>query len=86
MRALGSRLAEGPEREAPRTWSSLSASPKSAARRSTASPSSRALVPPAGLDGQAPKDADVHHAEIVLRAFGLSHEDAAAVPRRPLPT
>jgi hypothetical protein len=37
-----------PEREAPRIWSSLSASPKSAARRSTASPSSRALLPPAG--------------------------------------
>lgn len=38
------------------------------------------------LDGRAPKDADVHHAEIVLRAFGLSHEDAAEVARRPLPT
>lgn len=38
------------------------------------------------LDGQAPKDADVHHAEIVLRALGLSHEEAAEVARRPLPT
>ena len=38
------------------------------------------------LDGQAPKDADVHHAEGILRLFGLSPADAAEVARRPLPT
>lgn len=37
------------------------------------------------LDGLAPKDADVRHAESVLRMFGLSREDAAEVARRPLP-
>ena len=37
------------------------------------------------LDGHAPKDADVHHAEGILRMLGLSAEDAAAVARRPLP-
>jgi AcrR family transcriptional regulator len=38
------------------------------------------------LDGRAPKDADVHHAEGVLRSFGLPPADAAEVARRPLPT
>jgi AcrR family transcriptional regulator len=38
------------------------------------------------LDGLAPKDADVRHAESVLRMLGLSLEDAAEVSRRPLPT
>jgi AcrR family transcriptional regulator len=37
------------------------------------------------LDGRAPKDADRHHAEGVLRMFGLSAEDAAEVARRPMP-
>jgi len=38
------------------------------------------------LDGIAPKDADVHHAECVLRMLGLPREDAAEVARRPLPS
>jgi AcrR family transcriptional regulator len=38
------------------------------------------------LDGQAPKHADVHHAEGVLRLLGLAADDAAEVARRPLPT
>jgi AcrR family transcriptional regulator len=37
------------------------------------------------LDGQAPKDADRHHAEGVLRMLGLTAADAAEVARRPLP-
>jgi AcrR family transcriptional regulator len=37
------------------------------------------------LDGRAPKDADIHHAEGVLRAFGLSAAEAAEVARRPIP-
>jgi AcrR family transcriptional regulator len=37
------------------------------------------------LDGQAPKDADVFHAEGVLRLLGLPAGDAAEVARRPLP-
>jgi AcrR family transcriptional regulator len=37
------------------------------------------------LDGRAPKDADIHHANGVLRLFGLSPEDAAEVAHRPLP-
>jgi AcrR family transcriptional regulator len=37
------------------------------------------------LDGRAPKDADVDHAEGVLRLFGLPPEEAAEVARRPLP-
>jgi AcrR family transcriptional regulator len=37
------------------------------------------------LDGHAPRDADVHHAEGILRLFGLAPEDAAEVARRPLP-
>ena len=37
------------------------------------------------LDGRAPKDADRHHAEGVLRLFGLSAADAADVARRPMP-
>jgi AcrR family transcriptional regulator len=37
------------------------------------------------LDGIAPPDADVHHAESVLRMLGLSREDAAEVSQRPLP-
>jgi AcrR family transcriptional regulator len=38
------------------------------------------------LDGQAPRDADRHHAEGVLRMLGLTAEDAAEVARRRLPT
>jgi AcrR family transcriptional regulator len=37
------------------------------------------------LDGQAPKAADRHHAEGVLRMLGLTAADAAEVVRRPLP-
>jgi AcrR family transcriptional regulator len=37
------------------------------------------------LDGHLPKDADVHHAEGVLRMLGLAPDDAAEVARRPLP-
>jgi AcrR family transcriptional regulator len=37
------------------------------------------------LDGDAPKNADRHHAEGVLRLFGLDPEDAAEVARRPMP-
>jgi hypothetical protein len=37
------------------------------------------------LDGQAPRNADRHHAEGVLRLFGLDPEDAAEVARRPMP-
>jgi AcrR family transcriptional regulator len=36
------------------------------------------------LDGEAPKGADRHHAEGVLRLFGLDRDDAAEVARRPL--
>lgn len=36
------------------------------------------------LDGRAPKNADRHHAEGVLRMFGLSARDAAEVARRPV--
>ena len=36
------------------------------------------------LDGRAPRDADIHHAEGVLRLFGLAPEAAAEVARRPL--
>ncbi len=38
------------------------------------------------LDGRAPRDADIHHAEGVLRLLGLPPEDAAEVARRPLPS
>lgn len=37
------------------------------------------------LDGDAPKDADIYHAEGVLRMLGLSATEAEAVARRPLP-
>ena len=37
------------------------------------------------LDETAPRDADRHHAEGVLRMLGLTAEDAAEVARRPLP-
>jgi len=37
------------------------------------------------LDGQAPRDADRHHAEGVLRMLGVTAEDAREVARRPLP-
>ena len=37
------------------------------------------------LEGHAPKDADRHHAEGVLRMFGLAPDDAAEVAQRPLP-
>ncbi|HEX6715272.1 MAG TPA: TetR/AcrR family transcriptional regulator [Thermoleophilaceae bacterium] len=39
----------------------------------------------ATLDGQVPADADIHHAEGVLRLLGLTVTDAAEVARRPLP-
>jgi AcrR family transcriptional regulator len=38
------------------------------------------------LDGRAPKDADIYHAEGILRLFGLTAVDAAEVAHRPLPT
>jgi AcrR family transcriptional regulator len=38
------------------------------------------------LDGQASRDADRHHAEGILRLFGLSATDAATVAARPFPT
>jgi AcrR family transcriptional regulator len=37
------------------------------------------------LDGQAPKHADRHHAEGVLRLLGLPPQDAAEVAHRPMP-
>jgi AcrR family transcriptional regulator len=37
------------------------------------------------LDGQAPKDADIDHAEGMLRLLGLPADQAAEVARRPLP-
>ena len=37
------------------------------------------------LDGQAQKDADIHHAEGVLRLVGLPVDEAAEVARRPQP-
>jgi AcrR family transcriptional regulator len=37
------------------------------------------------LDGHAPKDADVHHAEGVLRLLGVPADEAAEIARRPLP-
>jgi AcrR family transcriptional regulator len=37
------------------------------------------------LDGQAPKEVERHHAEGVMRLFGLSVEDAAEVAARPMP-
>jgi AcrR family transcriptional regulator len=37
------------------------------------------------LEGQAPADADIHHAEGVLRMLGLGPDDAAHIARLPLP-
>jgi hypothetical protein len=37
------------------------------------------------LDGQAPRDADAHHAEGVLRMLGIPPDEAAEIARRPLP-
>ncbi|MBF6620201.1 MAG: TetR/AcrR family transcriptional regulator [Patulibacter sp.] len=37
------------------------------------------------LDGVAPKDVDVHHAEGILRLLGLDRDAAREVARRPLP-
>ena len=37
------------------------------------------------LDGHAPRDTDIHHAEGILRLLGLTATDAAEVARRPLP-
>jgi AcrR family transcriptional regulator len=37
------------------------------------------------LEGQAPEDADILHAEGVLRLLGLTSAEAAEVARRPLP-
>jgi AcrR family transcriptional regulator len=37
------------------------------------------------LEGQAPDQADIHHAAGVLRMFGLAPDEAAEVARRPLP-
>jgi AcrR family transcriptional regulator len=36
------------------------------------------------LDGTAPKNADIHHAEGILRLLGLTPDEAAEVARRPL--
>lgn len=38
------------------------------------------------VDGDAPPDADIYHAEGVLRSLGLTADDAARVARRPLPS
>ena len=38
------------------------------------------------LDNQAPKEADIHHAEGVLRMYGLPPDEAAEVAHRPLPS
>ena len=38
------------------------------------------------LDGAAPKDADIYHAEGVLRLLGLPAEEAALIARRKLPS
>jgi hypothetical protein len=38
------------------------------------------------LDGQAPKDAHVFHAEGVLRMLGVPADEAAEVARRKLPS
>jgi AcrR family transcriptional regulator len=38
------------------------------------------------LEGSAPKDADVHHAESVLRMLGVPPDEAAEVARRALPS
>jgi len=38
------------------------------------------------LDGTAPRNADVHHAEGILRLLGIPAEEAAEVARRPLPS
>lgn len=40
----------------------------------------------AAIDGAAPADADVHHAEGILRLLGVPAADAAEVARRPLPS
>ncbi len=37
------------------------------------------------LDGHAPEDADIHHAEGILRMLGVPPDDAVEVARRPLP-
>jgi hypothetical protein len=37
------------------------------------------------LDGSAPDGADVHHAEGILRMFGIDRGEAAEIARRPLP-
>jgi AcrR family transcriptional regulator len=37
------------------------------------------------LDGRAPKDADIDHAQGILRLLGLPPDEAAEVARRPLP-
>jgi AcrR family transcriptional regulator len=37
------------------------------------------------LDGHAPKQADIHHAQGVLRMYGLAPEEAAKIARRPVP-
>jgi AcrR family transcriptional regulator len=37
------------------------------------------------LDGEVPANADIHHAEGVLRLLGVPADDAAEVARRPLP-
>jgi AcrR family transcriptional regulator len=37
------------------------------------------------LDGHAPKQADIHHAQGVLRMYGLAPDEAAEIARRPVP-
>jgi AcrR family transcriptional regulator len=38
------------------------------------------------LDGKAPPNADIHHAEGVLRLLGLNADDASEVAQRPMPS
>jgi AcrR family transcriptional regulator len=51
----------------------------------TASGGALLAVMRAVLDGRAPKNADIHHAEGILKMFGLTPVEAAEVARRPLP-
>jgi hypothetical protein len=55
------------------------------AGRAVAAGGALVAVMRAVVDGQAPRNADRHHAEGVLRLFGLEPEDAAEVARRPMP-
>jgi AcrR family transcriptional regulator len=37
------------------------------------------------LDGHAPKQAEIHHAQGILQMYGLAPDEAAEIARRPLP-